>query len=258
MDPLSIPLTPWLRLPHNFRIIHLPICSSTQDEARKLYQSGHPLVVTTDQQTAGRGRRGRSWTNGKGNFLASFALPLTSDVAPFAMMVLAVELATFLQNKITADIRVKWPNDIMVEGQKISGIIGEYEQQLSCLILGVGVNLHSSPELRDGRHEATSLAEQGFGQDIHDELLDHLCSSLSGWMKENTPTEHVVSKLESLSFPKGSFVRLLSETSSLEGAFDGLTKEGHLKLLDANNTQHVIMAGDVVQCRWGDQHAFGH
>ncbi len=211
-----------------------------------------------DQQSAGRGRRGRSWVNGHGNFLGSFALPVSGDMAPFAMMLMTIELAGFLGNKITADVRVKWPNDILIEGQKISGIIGEYEQQMSCLILGVGVNLQSSPMLRDARHQATSLIEHGYGLNARDELLDHLCTSLSVWMDEQTPTEHLAAQLEALGFPKGSFVRLLSENASLEGTFAGLTTEGHLKLLDANNMQHVIMAGDIMQCRWEDQHALGH
>mgnify|MGYP001167811950 CR=1 FL=1 len=219
---------------------------------------GQPLVVLADEQMSGRGRLGRSWEGGPGNLLVSFALPISQDVASFAMMIAAREVAVFVQDLVHEKVQVKWPNDVLINGQKVAGIIGEFEQAHSCLLLGLGMNIQSTPHVSDARHRPTSLADHGFHEDVRQELCKCLCGVFSKWLENKTPTEHIVERLEEVCFPKGSYVRLLSQSDALEGSFDGLTREGHLKLVDSKGDQHVVVAGDVLQCRLEDKDASGY
>lgn len=131
---------------------------STNSEAARRAQAGEgPLWVLAHAQTAGRGRRGRAWKAAdRGNFAASFLMRPEGPVGEWAQVSFVAALA--LHDVISglaprAQVRLKWPNDVLVGGQKISGILLETEGD--ALITGIGVNLVASPQDEPG---ATCLA----------------------------------------------------------------------------------------------------
>lgn len=139
--------------------IHQEVVTSTQDEVRALYTTGErgPLFFRADIQTKGRGRLGRAWDSESGNLFATLLYPTTAPAnrAVFYGFAAAVAIAqTVAEFDPSQPITLKWPNDVLVGGAKISGILVEREAE--ALLIGVGLNLVSHP---DGTpYPATDLA----------------------------------------------------------------------------------------------------
>ena len=130
--------------------LHLRATTSTNDRARELAQAGapHGTLITAAQQTAGRGRQGRTWSAPPGRAL------LVSVVLrdPPALLALAAALA--VAEVAGPDARIKWPNDVLLDGRKVAGILAEGRPQDGWAVLGVGLNValrieDLPPELHD-------------------------------------------------------------------------------------------------------------
>ena len=147
---------------------HYPTLTSTNDEARRLARAGAPggtpdcIVVWSDAQTAGRGRQGRVWSSPPGNMYLTALLRPDKRLADLPQMsfvtaiAVAETVACFAPN---ADITLKWPNDVLVGGAKIAGILLETEIAATtsdtALLVGCGLNVSFAPE--DARYGATHL-----------------------------------------------------------------------------------------------------
>ncbi len=124
-------------------VIHLEECESTQIEARKLALEGAPagLVVVARKQTAGRGRQGRAWLSTEGALTFSMVLrpnPLTPRITLTAGVAVLEAL-----DELGVHCQLKWPNDVMLEGKKLAGILTEAFSPI--VILGIGLNLTTHP-----------------------------------------------------------------------------------------------------------------
>ena len=140
---------------------HFRQVGSTNTVARELAEAGAPngTVVTADEQTAGRGRQGRTWTAPPGSALLFSAIvrPLGKrhPLLPLAVPLAVCETAERLRPGI--ECKVKWPNDVHLEGRKLAGILIEARPQEEWAVLGIGLNLTIAEdefpeELRDTRH----------------------------------------------------------------------------------------------------------
>ncbi len=145
----------------SLRFIQLDTVGSTQDEARTLYQAGDrgPVWVRADLQTQGRGRRDRRWVSDHGNLYASLLMPNDSEPSTSALFGFAASLAitdTLATYKPVQPVTLKWPNDVLVGGAKISGLLIEREPE--ALLIGIGINLISHPD--DTPYPATHLVRE--------------------------------------------------------------------------------------------------
>ncbi len=133
------------------RFLYQAEVSSTNDVVRGLAEDGErgPLWLRADSQSAGRGRRGRVWTSAKGNLFISGLFALTGDPLAGAQLGFAAALAiadTIKTYAPDANVTLKWPNDVLVDGAKISGILLETGgAQDRWLIVGIGLNLTHHP-----------------------------------------------------------------------------------------------------------------
>ena len=150
-----------------FRIRHLASVTSTMDVAREAALAGEPdgLAVLADAQTGGRGRRGRSWISPRGNLYVSVLLRPEMPVATLGLFsfVASLALARALPPALERErVRLKWPNDVLVDGAKIAGILLETcaTPQGMALIIGMGVNIATHPAAAG--YPATSLGALGF------------------------------------------------------------------------------------------------
>jgi BirA family transcriptional regulator, biotin operon repressor / biotin---[acetyl-CoA-carboxylase] ligase len=142
---------------------HFHRTDSTNTRARELAAAGapHGTVVTADEQTAGRGRQGRSWTSPPGAALLYSAVlrPLESrhSLLPLAVALAVCETAEGLRPGV--ECKVKWPNDVHLDGRKVAGILIEARPQDGWAVLGIGLNLTIAPEdfPAEVRDRATSL-----------------------------------------------------------------------------------------------------
>jgi BirA family biotin operon repressor/biotin-[acetyl-CoA-carboxylase] ligase len=138
---------------------------STNAEARRRAEAGEtgPLWITAAVQTAGRGRRGRSWDTSRGNLAATLLIVTTAEPAEAAQLsfVAAFAIRALAEAFVPAAlVRLKWPNDVMVDGRKLSGILIESGRTPSgdlWLAIGMGVNLAHAP--KDVERPATALAD---------------------------------------------------------------------------------------------------
>lgn len=228
---------------------------STMDECRRHAAEGAPegLLVWALEQTAGRGRRGRSFLSPPGNLYLSLLLRPAGNVAAGAQLgfVAAVALAEAVSALLpdgARRVRVKWPNDLLIDRAKASGILLEGQPtpagRLDWIILGIGVNLASHPS--DTPYPATSLAAAG-GNAGPAELLAAFAERFLAW--HQTWTERGFAPIRAAwlaraaGFGEPITVRLPQET--LEGRFADLDDTGILWVELAGGTQRAVATGDL-------------
>jgi BirA family biotin operon repressor/biotin-[acetyl-CoA-carboxylase] ligase len=214
--------------------LHLRTIGSTNARARELAQAGapHGTAVTADEQTAGRGRQGRGWATPPGSALAVSLVirdpdPLLSLRAGLAVADLAGDEA-----------RVKWPNDVLVGGRKVAGVLVEGRLQEGWAVLGIGVNaaldLAALPE--DVRERAGTLGLDPSGLP---RALDELLAKLEQRLAE--PPEATLAALRELDALAGRPVRW--DGGSGTGA--GIAGDGALLVRDGEGALHALAAGEV-------------
>jgi BirA family biotin operon repressor/biotin-[acetyl-CoA-carboxylase] ligase len=175
-------------LPRGFRLLELGAVTSTNDVARKLADEGEPagLFVVADRQTAGRGREGRTWRSPPGNLYASLLLrpsrPLAeaANLSLVAGLALAEAVGTLSGGRV--EPRLKWPNDVQVDGAKLAGILleGASDGHGGCLwlVVGVGVNVVSAPADAAVAYPTTHLVACGLADATPRSLLLALTETL--------------------------------------------------------------------------------
>lgn len=178
-----------LSLPPGFRVVAFESVGSTNDEAKDLARSGSPerTVVWAGRQESGRGRRGRAWSSPEGNLYTSTILrpPVTPAVAAQMSFVASLAIAETAEAFLPAmaAVRCKWPNDVLVNGRKIAGILLESESgadgALAWLVLGVGINLRHFPQGTE--FAATALAEEGAFNPDTGAALEVYAGRLAAW-----------------------------------------------------------------------------
>lgn len=174
-------------LPPFFRLVPLEVCGSTNDEARQLAQNGAPegTLVWARRQEYGRGRRGRAWSSPEGNLFMSLVLrpAVPPGQAAQVSFVAAVALGEAVSALIPGAPRLKWPNDVLIDGAKSAGILLESEPgragAVDWLVLGIGVNVHHFPP--DLEYQATSLAAAGAAGVSVETVLERVAASFQAW-----------------------------------------------------------------------------
>lgn len=245
-------------LPDGFRLLHVVAIGSTNDEAKALARDGAPegTLVWADEQTAGRGRRGRAWLSPPGNLYLSLVQRPTGTPAQAAQLGFVAALglgdALLALTGPALHLSYKWPNDLLAGGRKLAGILLESEtgagDRVDFVVIGTGTNLASKPE--GVEFPATSLAEQGFGEVTPPLLLEAFVRHFVGWA-QRWRTEGFAPIREAWlarASGVGEDIRVRLERSTLTGRFHDLDQDGAL-LLDAPEDQgggrRRIAAGEV-------------
>ncbi len=220
----------------------------------RLAGQGHalPFWVIADSQTAGRGRRGRIWLGGEGDFFGSAALHPGEDpgFAALRSFTAALALADGLVGLgiSRGDVSLKWPNDVLLRGRKVAGILLESTRQSGRLVLvvGIGVNLAHAPSVDEVEPEAflpISLAE--LGVDVTpDVLLDTLAVRFAEWdarlMAEGF--EPIRQAWLSRAARLGEVITARLPGREITGVFETVDAEGAVVLKTARGRQHLPAA----------------
>jgi BirA family transcriptional regulator, biotin operon repressor / biotin---[acetyl-CoA-carboxylase] ligase len=238
-------------------IVFLEETDSTNLQAHEQGEAGgrHGLVVVADRQTAGKGRLGRQWVSPPGvNFYASVLLRPTflPRQAPQLTFLSAVAVARAVQEVAGLSARVKWPNDVLVGGRKIAGLLNEMSaetERIHYVILGIGVNLNMRAEQfpKDLRYPATSiLLETGAPVSrtaFARALLRHLDSLYALYLAEGfPPLRHAWEAHFDL---VGREVEVDFRSTLLRGVVEGIDAEGALLLRREDGQLEKVLAGDV-------------
>ncbi|WP_208979006.1 biotin--[acetyl-CoA-carboxylase] ligase [Stappia stellulata] len=227
--------------------------TSTSVVALEKARAGDPgnLWIVGQRQTGGRGRRGRPWVSESGNLYASLLLIDPAEPARLAQLplVAALALAEAVDRMCGTHklARLKWPNDLLVDGAKISGILLEaaaLADDRRAVTCGFGLNLAHHPELPD--YAAADL--EGLGYRVAPDvaffaLAESVSSQLARWRSE--PFAGILSDWLARAQGIGLPIRVRFERTELHGTFVGLDEEGRLLLRGEDGSMTTVSAGDV-------------
>lgn len=201
--------------------------------------------LRAERQTGGKGRQGRAWDSPPGNLYASTLVRLRPADPPAATLALvaAVALEEAVRVFLPAGATLKWPNDLLIHGAKLSGIL--LERAGDAIVIGIGVNLAHHPDLPD--RLTTSLSAQGAPADpatFLDVLAESFARWLARWRQEGLEPVRL-RWLDRAHAPGTALTARLPDGEAIDGLFDGLTGDGALILRLASGARRVIHAGDV-------------
>jgi BirA family biotin operon repressor/biotin-[acetyl-CoA-carboxylase] ligase len=234
-------------LPDGWRLVALDSVGSTNDEAARLADAGAPegTVVWAREQTGGRGRRGRAWASPVGN------LDTSTILRPDCPAARAAELG-FVSALAVADIvppdravRVKWPNDVLVDGGKVAGILLEsaiaQTAVVQHVIAGIGINVGFAPQLPEMRYRGAALG--GSVEAALEAFTAALAQRLAEWRRDGF--EAVRAHWLAKAGPLGTEVDVKLGDELMRGRFGGVDHEGAL-LLETSSGPRRIVSGELL------------
>lgn len=235
--------------PPGWRVDRLETVDSTNEEARRRAAGGDPgsLWIVAGAQSAGRGRRGRTWVSPAGNLHATALLvdPCPQPRAPQLGFVAGVALASAAADLGAASARLKWPNDLVVDGAKCAGMLLEAatlpDRRFACAV-GVGVNCAHAPE---GVGYPTAVLASGAiaAADLFERLAARFAEALNLWARgENFAA--IRAEWLARAAGVGALVRIDDARGRREGAFEGLDADGRL-LFRGEGGPEAIEAADL-------------
>jgi BirA family biotin operon repressor/biotin-[acetyl-CoA-carboxylase] ligase len=207
---------------------HFRVTDSTNERAKELAMDGVPggLVVTADEQTAGRGRRGNAWFAPPGSCLLYSALvrPFAADRSP--LLPLAVPVAVCEAAEAVAPVRcqVKWPNDIWIDERKVSGVLVEARPDEGWAVVGVGLNV--------------AITEEQFPPGVP-RALTALNEALGEWLEADD--DEVLSAYRA----RDALIGRRVSWEDGEGVAEEIDERGHLVVEKANEERVALGAGEV-------------
>ncbi|GAB2181267.1 hypothetical protein DLREEDagrD3_14900 [Denitratisoma sp. agr-D3] len=226
-------------------------CDSTNTQLLARAEAGAPSgsVLVADRQSAGRGRRGRPWLSAPGDSLTFSLLwrfPADSPAPAGLSLAVGLALAQGLESLGIAGIALKWPNDLLLRGLKLGGVLVELQPgQLRSAVIGIGINLHLPPDLPDDvRGIATALDRSGFVA-AREWVLAALLTSLQRTLDTYAVTGFAELRQDwaARHAHQGRLVRISGGTET-EGICLGVDGEGAL-LLQTETGLRTVVSGDV-------------
>lgn len=225
---------------------------STQNVAFRLAERGadHGTVVHADYQSSGRGRHGRSWdaTPGSSLMFSAILRPEGALHELGSISILVAEALADLLGEMTPDaVAIKWPNDVMIAGRKVSGILLQTRSApFPVAVLGIGINIDVPQSALPDR--ATSLVHHVSGAVNSDLLLNSILDRLNTmwrtWQSELDAAS--IARLESRLWQIGEDVSILDAGRELRGRVLGVAKSGGLRL-SVDGSEQVIVAGEIIR-----------
>jgi BirA family biotin operon repressor/biotin-[acetyl-CoA-carboxylase] ligase len=235
-----------------WRIVRCDAIDSTNEEARRQALAGDPgrTWVVADEQTAGRGRRGRAWISPRGNLHASALLidPCPAPIAPQLGFVAGVALARAARDVGAAKVGLKWPNDLLSNGAKCAGILVESAALLSrgvAYVVGVGVNCAQAPE---GLGYPTTCLTRANGmavspRDLFERLAQRFDETLGEWRAGEAFASIRAAWLD-CARGLGGLIVIENGGIKRQGMFEGIDANGRL-LIRSSRGLETVEAADL-------------
>lgn len=235
---------------------HKNITESTSLDIKKLADGGgaEGAVVCADMQTAGRGRRGRNWQSNAGeNLLFSILLrpQIQPEKAPQITLLMALAVAKVLREQYDFDAKIKWPNDVVVNGKKVCGILTEMYMdggRIDSVIVGTGINVNQKEIPKELAESATSLCLQK-GMDFDKEaILNQVLIAFEEYYEvflQNGTLRQFVEQYNKWLVSLNAEVRVLDPQGEYAGIAKGINENGELLVEVSDGKIEVVYAGEV-------------
>jgi BirA family biotin operon repressor/biotin-[acetyl-CoA-carboxylase] ligase len=243
----------------NFSLLTSDTLDSTNTEALRQAKlgAGEGVCVIARQQTAGRGRYGRTWISERdaGLYFSVILRPKINprDLPLITLMAGVAVSETLAEFGIKADI--KWVNDILVNEKKIAGILAETTETGNgvAVVVGIGINLKSSSFSPDLLTTATCVEDSTSTTVDRDELIEvltrHLGSFYEVLQSEVGATKIIENWTRRSTYSSGKIVRAVLNSETISGVTDGLEENGALRIKRSDGSVTIVQAGDVEQVR---------
>lgn len=236
-------------------IYYYDVTDSTNIRAKELAEEGHPggTLVVADRQEAGRGRRGRSWDSpsGTGIFMTLLLKPdMNPNHASMLTLVAAMAVARAISQCADTEALIKWPNDIVIGGKKICGILTEMSAQfdfINHIVIGIGINVHNEHFPEEIAETAGSILLQTGKRIRRAELIEQILEQFEHYYAIFMETEDLsglVKEYNSILVNMNKSVRVLDPKEPFEGKAMGITKKGEL-IVDTWESRKMVSSGEV-------------
>ena len=238
-----------------YNVIHYEEIDSTNTEARRLSLEGakQGLVLVAEKQSAGKGRRGRSWESpARENLYFSILLrpELKPEKAPMLTLVMAYSVAKVLKNE-GFPVQIKWPNDLVLAKRKVCGILTEMHlqrAQIEDVVIGVGINVNTTKFPKELQDKATSIHLETGKLLARDLLLQKVLAEFQAQYESFLEVQDLSLVKESYNrmlINKYQQVVVLEPGNEYEAEALGINETGELLVKKANGDIEVVFAGEV-------------
>jgi BirA family biotin operon repressor/biotin-[acetyl-CoA-carboxylase] ligase len=245
----------------DYHLLSYDTLDSTNDEARRLAEGGgaHGAVIWARSQTHGKGRRGRVWVSDTGNLFMSFLLSpdVPLERLPELSFVAGLAVLDTLEPIVEKqhDITLKWPNDVLLDGAKIAGILAESFETpkdseraaMRWAVIGVGVNVEHHPKLDVG-YPTTDLKQAGVeiisAKIILSRLIHHFVLRYDQWTRDGFAPIRAAWRAHA--HLMGEQVRVNREEDMVEGIFKDIDAQGRMMVEHPQHGLFVLGTGDVL------------
>lgn len=238
------------------KVVYYDETDSTNNRAREAGEKGeaHGTLFVADRQTAGKGRRGRAWESPSGSSIY-MTLLLHPDIlpvkAPQLTLLMALAAAEGIQKTTGLQTGIKWPNDMIIHGRKVCGILTEMSAEIDYInyvVIGVGINVNQETFPEELKERAVSL-KQELGRDVkRAELIAAVMESFEKYYETFLQTEDLSGAQESynsLLVNAGEKVKVLEPGNEYEALALGINKTGELVVRLPDGQEKEIYAGEV-------------
>lgn len=247
----SIRHTTWI----GEEICYFPVVDSTNTKAKQLAEEGYPAgtLVVAEQQNAGRGRRGRSWESpqGAGIFMTLLLKPkIEPNNASMLTLVTALAVSDAITKQTGRPAAIKWPNDIVMNGKKVCGILTEMSAQIDYvnhIVIGIGINIHNDSFPEELSQMATSLYLETGERLNRAELIEEIWENFEHYYAIFLRTQDLsglVRDYDAHLINRNQVVKVLDPNEPFEGRARGITARGEL-IVDTWESRRLVSAGEV-------------
>ncbi|MGE3911692.1 MAG: biotin--[acetyl-CoA-carboxylase] ligase [Chloroflexota bacterium] len=241
-------------LPPGWRVLHEPSVESTNDLAREAARRDWPdrSVFVTDYQTKGRGRQGRVWVcPPRAGLLMSILLRGRNAPPPYTFtMLAAVALSESIERLLALEPAIKWPNDVVLGGKKVAGVLAEatHDGREQTVIVGVGVNVNLELAELSDLPQATALSLEA-GRSVHrGELLALMLERCDSWLRRDNATglNALWQAWNGRLWGRDQIVRVQEGTAQLSGTVLRGEPDGTLLIRQHDGAIRRIVAGELL------------
>jgi BirA family biotin operon repressor/biotin-[acetyl-CoA-carboxylase] ligase len=232
-------------------IIYHPILTSTMETARREAHRSAPegTVIIAGEQTAGRGRLQRTWFSPGGNIALSIILYLDTTGLPFLIMIASLAAAFAIESVTGLKTQIKWPNDILIRGKKVAGILIENAlkgDRVDYAVIGIGINLDLHPDnISEISNTATSL-EGEFGETVsREDVISSLLTEFERLYLQLPSAEPIFKAWRDRLVTLGQKITATWGEDTIRGIAESVDKSGALMIRLADGSLTKVVAGDV-------------
>lgn len=237
-------------------VVFLEETGSTNVEAARLAKEGasHGCLVVADNQSGGKGRRGRNWHTSKGSCIAMSLIlkpKLEAEYASMLTLVQAMAVAKAIEEVCKVEVQIKWPNDILVNEKKVCGILTEMNLEktaISSIIIGTGINVNQESFPEEIKEIATSLKIETKQTRSRADLIGCICGWFEAYYEKFMETKDLSAFLEEYNshlISKERMVKVLDPKGEFTGRALGINPKGELCVEKESGEIVTVYAGEV-------------